>query len=424
MSSGYRYASFVTRATSLTALAGICAVPVFAQTPAAPAAAPAPAAAAAPAAPAPPVTVNAQLEVNYTGNFNKPFNGSNTYLYNQKEGQFAINLAEVKVSKATTTDSRTGFTIRVIDGEVRKEVFNPGEGSLTDPKALPNILEAYGTFLAPIGGKDVKVDVGQFVTHVGYETIDVQTNNFFSRSFLFQYPAPVYNAGVRAAVPITAKTTISGFLLNRFNGTNDTGNRDIAPGFQIVQTISPVSSLTLNGLYSRENMAYDGTQQPGDTSLPSSLDTKPVGILDLIYTGQIGPTLKLAAEGLYRFGKVTTLTTVGESTVTGDTSYSSTGGALYLILPMKGGNTAALRGEILGQSKEGSIILPDADSTKKPSLSSITASYELHWAAFPNLRTLLEYRLDTANTDIFPGSNATDYKKNQSTLTIGQIFSF
>jgi hypothetical protein len=51
-------------------------------------------------------------------------------------------------------------------------------------------LKATGRFLVPLSGsRNLKVDAGQFVTHVGYETIEVGTNNFFSRNFLFQFPA-------------------------------------------------------------------------------------------------------------------------------------------------------------------------------------------------------------------------------------------
>ncbi|MDX1932926.1 MAG: outer membrane beta-barrel protein [Capsulimonadales bacterium] len=388
------------RAISLATLLTTCALPTCAQS-------------SAPAAP--PITINAQVEANYTANFNKPFNGSNLYLYNTKEGQFSVNLAEIRVGKAATPESRTGFVVRLIEGEVRTlRNFNVGEFG-----GLPNVLEAYATFLAPVGGKDIKVDVGQFVTHVGYETIDIGTNNFFSRNFLFQFPSPFYNAGVRAAYPVGPSTTVSGFVLNRYNGTNDTGNRDVAPGFQVAQTLSGGSSLILNGLYSRDNVTYDGTQQPG-TAINQT--NKSLGVLDLVYTGQFGPRFKVVAEGLYRFGK--TVVPGSQNGTTQDVSYNVTGGALYLIATNRSGNVAALRGEYITQSKTNAGVIPSGDASKKPNISSITASYELRSGLFPGMRTILEYRYDNANTEIFASKDANTFKKNQSTLTVGQVFAF
>ena len=99
------------RATSVHRFCWCSPPSAFAQTPPAPAPAPAaqlrpllhqPAPApAAPAPPAPPIAVNAVLEVNYTANFNKPVsNGSeHSSCTTRRKGQFAINLADVRVSE-------------------------------------------------------------------------------------------------------------------------------------------------------------------------------------------------------------------------------------------------------------------------------------------------------------------------------------
>ncbi|MES2461678.1 MAG: outer membrane beta-barrel protein, partial [Armatimonadota bacterium] len=268
------------------AAAGLSAQPAFAQDPS-PAPSDQKASAEAPVT-APPITITGALEANYTYNFNQPFNGSNTYLYNSNAGQFAVNLADLRIGKAATDTSRVGFFVRLVEGEVARRNFNAGDNNL--------LLEGYGTFLVPLsGGRNLKVDAGQFVTHVGYETIEIGTNNFFSRNFLFQYPSPFYNGGVRASYPVSSKLTVNGYIYNRYNGVYDPKNTDLAPGFQIVYTASPTTSIVLNGLTSRENLAYDGT---ADTSL----DNRQQSVIDLIATSQVTPRLKVVAEGLYRFG--------------------------------------------------------------------------------------------------------------------------
>jgi hypothetical protein len=370
------------------------------------------------------IVINGALEVNYTANFNKPSTGSNTYIYNKKEGQFAINLAQIQVSKPASPESRTGFLIRLVEGEVRRYNFNLGETSDGDPRALPFILEAYGTLFVPAGGKNLKIDAGQFISHVGYETIEVGANNFFSRSFLFQYPTPRYNTGVRVAVPLGSRTTATGLILNRFNGTNDTGNRDPGIGFQIAQTLGGTSSLVFNGLTARENLAYNGagpdsSSSPGESTADLSRGravaddaiNRQVSILDLVYGNQINSRLRFAAEGIYRFGKDTA-----------DRSYNITGGAGYLVYGLRGGNSIGLRAEHLRQSTRTAGVLPVGSGGGNPNLTSITLSYDLRSNLLPGSRTLAELRYDNSNQAVFGGENS--FKKNQTTFTLGQILSF
>lgn len=356
------------------------------------------------------VTVGGSLEVNYTANLNEPYTNSNTFLYNQREGQFSINLVDLRVSKAATPKSRSGFMMRLVGGEVSRLNFNSGDDN--------RVLEAYGTWLLPFGGRDLKVDVGQFVTHVGYETIDIGTNNFFSRNFLFQFPSPFYNAGVRASFPLGSKTTFTGLILNRYNGVTDDGNRDLAPGFQIAHTLSGTSSLVLNGLFSREQ----GSVQLPDTDnesldllsdrqeeIPNFINAgRPQSVLDLVYTNQFNPSLKFVLEALWRFGKDYSFADDGND-------YSVGGVAGYLIYGLKSGNVLGLRGEYVS----GSPV------TNARPLSSITGSFELKSGLFPGARTLFEVRHDiSAAPGFFPGKTPGESKDNQTTLTFGQVFNF
>ena len=365
-----------------------------------------PAPPATPAPTAPPVTITGAVEANYTINANRPFNGSNTYLYNTNEGQFSLNLADLHVAKAATPTSRFGFLIRPIAGEVARRNFAPGDVNIGDGSTV-RLLEGYGTFLVPFKGRDLKVDAGQFVTHVGYETIEVGTNNFFSRNWLFQYPSPFYDAGVRAALPVNDKFTFTGYIYNRYNGVYDPGNRDLAPGFQATYTPTPSASYTLNGLTSRENLDYTGSSNLNG-SYP--VLNRQQSVLDFIYTKQVTPAFKFVGEGLYRFGKDYN-----------NKNYDEGGGAGYLIYTLKNGNTLAFRGEYVS-------TLPQLSATpgaSNPALSSGTVSYELHSGLFTGLRTLLEYRYDQSGVRFFPGKNANDsLKKSQSTFTIGEIYSF
>ncbi|MBC7807646.1 MAG: outer membrane beta-barrel protein [Akkermansiaceae bacterium] len=369
-----------------------------------------PEAAAPVSSPAPGVVVTGVIEANYTVNFNEPFTHQNKFYYfNRREGQFALNLAEVQIAKAATPESRTGFVIKLVEGEVKRFNF------ITPDADTNNLLEAYGTMLIPVGTRELKFDAGQFETHVGYETVEIGTNNFFSHNYLFGIPSPFYNAGVRASYPVSSRLTVNGYIYNRYNGRTDDGNRDLAPGFQISYLPSATSSLVLNGLGSRENLADIGVFS--GEGAPTGTVPRQQSVLDLIYTNQINPTTKFVFEGLYRFGKDDA-----------DNSYNFAGAAVYGIfgpLGIRAEYMADTKGTfILGGSSIGANIVNPNDSGDKASLGSVTLSYEPKVAIFPNSRTIIEARYDFASERFFEKETAGSLSKNQTTLTIGQVYSF
>ncbi len=348
-------------------------------------------------APVPGIVVSGLLEVNYTANINKPISHQNSpgYLFNQKEGQFALNLAEIQIAKAATSDSRAGFTVKLIEGEVKRLNF------ILEDASTSNVLEAYGTLLIPIGKRELKFDAGQFETHVGYETIEIGTNNFFSHNFLFAIPSPFYNAGVRASYPVSPKLTLNGYIYNRYNGRTDNANRDLAPGFQIAYTFSPKASFVLNALGSRENLDPSGAA--------ATANSKQQTVLDAIYTLQTNAKTRFVAEGLYRTGKDLA-----------NNSYDFYGFAGYGIFGPIG-----LRAEYLTDSKNNFILGADPnDPNKKVNLGSVTLSFEPKTGLFPNTRTILEARYDYSNAKEFSDKDNINGKKNQTTITIGQVYSF
>ena len=362
-----------------------------------PTANPAPTGVAPVSAPATGIVISGLLEANYTYNFNSPKNNANNgYAFNDLAQQFALNLAEIQVQKKATDAARVGFTVKLIEGEVKKLTTGVNDN------ATANVLEAYGTMLVPFGTRDLTVDVGQFETHVGYETVEIGTNNFFSRSFVYSIVEPVYNAGLRASYPVSPKLTANGYIYNQFNGRTNPGpgasNHDLAPGFQLDYNFNANSSLIFNGLASRGVLA---------TALAAGTKNTDQDILNLVYQNQLTPTRKVVLEGVYRFGKEAN-----------NDKYSVYGVSGYLVLGVVG-----LRAEYLAEGDHPSLI-NGTGSTKKGNIGSGTISFEPKTGLFPGLRTLLEARYDFANEKLFAGKDAANDKKNQVTLTVGQIYSF
>nr|WP_309689156.1 outer membrane beta-barrel protein [Armatimonas sp.] len=345
----------------------------------------------APSAFAQGVTVGGQLEANYTYNFNKPSTRNNTYLFNTTDGQFTVNLGEISVSRAVA-DDKAGFVLRMITGRVQ-EAFHALYGT-------GNILEAYGSTKRSMGGKDITVDFGQFLCHIGYETPDVGTGHFFSKSFQYQYLQPFVNAGVRATIPLSEKTSFMGMIANRFDGVKAGATRDLATGFHLVRTMDN-SSLALNTMFARENM--------GTAAAPINRQTNTANV---IYTNKLSESTSIVLDASLRSGKDLA-----------NRTYSATGITGYLIKTLSNANVLGVRAEYLTQNNATSGILPGYPTApaRKPTMNSITASYELS-GAFPGARTLLEFRADRAGGALFPGERAGTVKQDQTSMTFSQIF--
>lgn len=338
------------------------------------------------------IKVGVGLELNYTHNFNRPASGQNTFLFNSREGQFLLNLGEIHVSKEANLDNRVGFRLSVIDGEVARTLLrNPAFGATN-----PNVLEAYG---AAQVNDNWLLQVGQFLSNVGYETVKVGDGQFFSRSFQYQYLQPIYGAGIRATRTVNETTSWTGAITNRFRGVEDSaGNRDLFYSLQYAKMLSEISNIKVTVGTGRDDLG-SGTNRE-------------VSIANLVYNRGISEETKFGTDLTYRTGKEAS-----------NRRYNISGVGAYLTHDISEGRTLGLRGEYLSQSNATAGILPIGNnSVRKPSLGSITASLELKNGAFKGARTLIEWRIDRASDPVFASKNGV--KKTQNTLTLGQTVRF
>ena len=338
--------------------------------------------------------IGGQLEFNYTHNFTKPSTRNNTFLFNNTDGEFNVNLGEIHVKKAAT-DKAAGYTLRLVTGRLQ-EYFDM-------TYKTGHLLEGYGTTVHGTGNKAITIDYGQMISHVGLETPDTGSSQFFSKSFNYQYLQPFVHAGIHATKALDSKTTFMGILANRFDGVRDMGNRDLAVGFQFARKTSDTVSWTINALTARENMAT--------TAAPISRDAN---VLNFVYNNKVSEAVSIALDATSRGGKDLN-----------NRSYTTTGITGYLSRKLASGNTFSVRAEYLNQNIS-SVSAPlgqyATDPARKPSMTSITAAYEL--ACAENSRTLVEFRWDHAGGAIFPSSTANSVKDEQTSINFSKIFKF
>ena len=344
------------------------------------------------------VKVGGTLEFNYTLNFNRPADGLNgspgaPYYFNRQASQFTLNYGEIHVYSDTTKERPTGFSFRLVDGAVVAGL-PLGVGGVNTNTSL--FYEAYGRVVHELGGKELTLDAGLFPTHVGYETIPVGTNSFLSKSFHFGQFQPFYHAGLRASVPLSAGTTFTGLLFNRYNGVDSNGNKTPGLGFQVSKTLGSTASIYVNGAFARDTVAGAERQK---------------NILNVVVNKTVSDKLSLAVDASALSGKKA-----------GNASYTAQGITGYAFLNLGTGDKLALRGEYLTENSAGGQLLPSADPGTKPTLSSLTASYEFAKMSKAGSRTFVELRFDNAKSAVFlDGAGA---KKSSTTFSLVQIFSF
>ncbi|TLU73713.1 outer membrane beta-barrel protein [Lichenicoccus roseus] len=173
-----------------------------------PAAGPAPATAAAPAGPpgswASTITWGLQADGGIQGNGDRPADGLNYgRLFDDKANTVLLNQIQATVTRpinSGATGYDFGFTLQGTFGTDVRYLHYDGEFNYltTNSRYQFTVLQANALMHAPwltAGGIDFKL--GQFVTPIGYETIDPSTNPFYSHSYIFNF-GPFQHTGLLA----------------------------------------------------------------------------------------------------------------------------------------------------------------------------------------------------------------------------------
>ena len=249
----FRYALLAGASLSAgIAAAGMIAAPAHAQTSAAPAttvpnpasspATPPGAAPAAPAAaPAPPgtwastITWGLQGDAGIQGNGDRPADGLNYgRLFDDKANTVLLNQIQATVTRpinSAATGYDFGFTLQGTFGTDVRYLHYDGEFNelTTNSRYQFTVLQANALMHAPwltAGGIDFKL--GQFVTPIGYETIDPSTNPFYSHSYIFNY-GPFQHTGLLAEWHVNPTLDIYGQVDTGESTTFDGGDNNGEP---------------------------------------------------------------------------------------------------------------------------------------------------------------------------------------------------
>jgi len=298
--------------------------------------------------------------------------------------KFSLNLVELAFQKAPTAQTPVGFRIDLD--------FGPGASivNLAEPDggtASQNIEQAYVTYVAPLG-KGLTIDMGKFVTWMGYEVIESKDNWNYSRGILFTWAIPFYHAGLRLTLPVTDTLSVAVMGVNGWNNvTSNNAGKDV--GAEIVFTGIPKVSLVANGIWG--SFGVDGNRRD---------------VYDFIAT--ITPTDKLSIAANADYG----------TQDVGNSSWYGVAG--YLRYAFTDAVATALRAE----------WYKDQDGTTTgiaQTLGEVTVTGE--WKIAKALLTRLEFRRDWSNQLQFyngngPLSAGGFNAHSQDTLELGVVYTF
>ncbi len=294
-----------------------------------------PATAPAPAAPKTwwsTVTFGAQLDAGITGNFDRPADGLNYgRLFDDKANTVLLNQIQLTATRPIDSSAAgydAGFILQGTYGSDVRYTHYLGEFNfLTSDRNQFTVLQADLLLHAPWlvrGGIDFKL--GQFVTPIGYETIDPGTNPFYSHSYLFNF-GPFQHTGLQAIAHVSPTLDLYGQVDTGESTTFDGGDDNAEPAGLFGVGLNNLAGGALTVLALMHLGPEDATNALGSAANG-----------DMRYEGDVVATYKATPK----------LTVVGEAQwqhddSVGADSYGAAGYLSYALTPTLAAN---FRGEV------------------------------------------------------------------------------
>ncbi len=211
------------------------------------------------------LTWNGFVSASRTMNSNRPAVRRNGFrVFDFRDRTLELDVAEVAVQKAISKPGETGFRIDAEAGSTIPRV-TAQSGLFRDAKTGEaddvDLKQAYASWIAPVG-KGLRVDLGKFVTHMGYELIEGYDgwNTNHTRSFLFGYAIPFTHTGLRLSYPLTDKLSGQLHVVQGWDNFQD-NNSAKSVGYQLLYALDPAWTITLNGMTGPEQTGNNGNDR-------------------------------------------------------------------------------------------------------------------------------------------------------------------
>lgn len=302
---------------------------------------------------------------------------NNLTSFTNSQNSFELGMASVKA------DYTAGKVEAVADLGFGRRA---DEFSYNDKGGLTAIKQAYISYAA---SSKVKLTMGKWGTHVGYEVLDAYLNRNYSMDYMFSY-GPFFHTGLKADV--TLSNTLA-FMVGVVNPT-DMVTASFSKKFLIAQLHLTSKDTKINGY-----LNYVGGKNTSDATINQ---------VDAVITGTITSKFSVGYNG--------TVKIVNPSVKTGGGSPNSWwGSAVYLNYDPTSLFGLTLRGEYFNDDKGVAGI--------NTNITDVTLSGNIH---FDNLTIIPEFRLDAGKDPVFYKNSDTNSPtlKSTGTFILGVTYHF
>ena len=186
------------------------------------------------------IAVNAFVSTAYQYNLNRPESGVDSYrVFDYNDNSFNLDVAEVVVQMAAAKPNDAGFRVDLVAGKSIPRISKAQDRFNTQY----DVQQAFASYIAPIGS-GLRFDVGKYVTHLGYESIEGYDgyNDNYSRSVLFGFAIPFTHTGAKASYAFNSKIAGMVEVVKGWDLVHD-NNGAKSVGAQL--TLTPVSPLSV-----------------------------------------------------------------------------------------------------------------------------------------------------------------------------------
>jgi hypothetical protein len=206
------------------------------------------------------IAVNGFVTASYSYNTNRPPSGTNRFrVFDFDDNTFKVDVAELVIQKAVAKPGETGFRLDAVAGgsiprvSAAAGLFRDSSGKAQDF----DLQQAFVSTIVPFGS-GLRVDVGKFVTHHGYEVIEGydSTNDNATHSFLFGYAIPFTHTGIRAGYTFSDRISAMVMLANGWDNVKD-NNTGKSFGAQVTWTPAKPVTVVANYMVGPERDGND-----------------------------------------------------------------------------------------------------------------------------------------------------------------------
>ena len=234
------------------------------------------------------ITTDGYMSLSYTYNTNDPIPRLNQFrVFDFNDNDPQLDIAQLVIQHPVSESGEFGFRYNMIAGSGVPEVtasYGMFRNTHTGIAHHFDIPEFYVSYIIPVR-KGLRLDVGKFVTHLGYEVIGGYDgyNDNFSRGFIFGYGLPFTHTGLKLSYPFSDRISGAFMLTNGCDAVTRL-NGGVTFGGQLAVATSKTTTLTFNFLH--------GPERPHN-----SHDQR--GLYEIVGTWKVLPRLSLAFDGLY-----------------------------------------------------------------------------------------------------------------------------